>query len=115
MQKRADSFKHPVVFDGEVIAICPSAEEAARFHQALSPMGEEIEIVPPPPPSSFIGESGIPQELFESGGNIPTPHFFVRRVELKSPDQLALLLREWRVVGKEEIGGKVFLNLEKLS
>ena len=98
-------FKHPVTYGGEVIAVCPSPEEAARFHEAIHD-SDEIEIFPPPPPMKLVGESGIPEHLFERGQSEEV-------VELKTPEQLALLKETHSIVGKDIIGGKVMLTVRR--
>jgi len=104
-------FKHPVTYGGEVIAVCPSPEEAARFHEAIHD-SDEIEIFPPPPPMKLIGESGIPEHLFERGQSEMIGSI-IEVVELKTPEQLALLKETHSIVGKDIIGGKVMLTVRR--
>ncbi len=113
-----ETFKHPVLYDGEVIAICPSEEEASRFHQAIHGSAFELEIVPPPPPSAppppMVGDSGIPAHLFESGqSEMLGGEDILHGVEVKSPEHLAKLTESYKIVGKDQIGGKVLLTLKR--
>lgn len=101
-------FNHPVIYDDEIIALLPSAEEAARFHAALHAHEDELEIAPPP----MVGLSGIPEELFERG---QSEMFTLTKVVECPPsiEEFEKLTKDWIVDGKDVVGGKVMLSLRR--
>lgn len=121
-EDRFRAFSFPVYHMGELVAYAPSEERATQMMASMLNGGKEVgaldlEVVPPPPPSPypFIGESGIPSHLFESGGSEISGG--VEHVELKSGEegieQLSLLKKTHDLLGKALVGGKVFLTLKR--
>lgn len=103
-------FNHPVVYGGEVVAYVQSEAEARKYVAAMMhPDGlKELEVVPPPPPSPFVGESGIPIELFERGDSLLSLPDGRERIEIKDPDQFAALRRTHEVLETLSSSGKTF-------
>lgn len=103
-------FNHTVFYNGEPLVKCRTAEEAAQFHSAIHAHDLEIEIAPPPPP--MIADSGIPADLFERG---QSEMFNVTKV-MECPatlEEFERLTKDWTVVGKDKVGGKVMLTLKR--